>query len=168
MRTCLLLATLVLALPGCSRDDDPPVGRPLPDPCALITPEVLDRLAPGGVRVPADDPVSRSCSIDRTGPVRGDLLVEVSADSRPGYDVVWRTARCQEIGAQPSPEGPGDAACLNVRQFDGLQARVDGWAWVGTGSQAHVAYRLVDPLSMTAEQDLRDLLAAAVAALPAG
>ena len=163
-----LLVLLALAIAGCGSGATPE-PQPVDDPCPLLTQQVLDRLAPGGVRVPSGGPSARSCHVDLTGStsLRGDLVVEVSAGA---YDPAWRVARCQEIRAQRSPDGPGDAACVAVAPFDGAQSRVDGYAWVGPTHQAHVEYQLVDPpdLPATAEQDLRDLLAAAVASLPAG
>ena len=165
----LLLVALALVATGCGRDATS-APQPVDDPCPLITQQVLDRLAPDGVRVPSGDASNRSCSVDLSGssPLRGDLLVEVSSSPAPGYDTTWRTARCREIGSQPSADGPGDTACLVVTPFDGAQSHVDGWAWVGTTYQAHVGYQLVEPptLPATAEQDLRDLLAGAVASLP--
>lgn len=170
-RTGLLLVALALVAAGCGSDDtsDP---QPVDDPCPLITQQVLDRLAPNGVRVPSGVASDRSCSVDLTtsSSLRGDLVVEVSSSTRPTYGTSQRTTRCSEIGSQPTADGPGDSSCVVVKPFDGSQSRVDGYAWVGSTYQAHVEYQLIDPptLPLTAEQDLRDLLARAVASLPAG
>lgn len=174
-RRCIAALTLVAALTACSG------GRPDPaalrDPCALITDDLLARLAPGSERIPdaniGDRSGSRGCDVDLTsgsGAFRGDLRVEVSVDGVDMFDDKWRSDRCAEFAAAPGADGPGDISCLAVTPWDGGQTRIDGWAWVGDDHATKVAYQMVQPQTLPAgaEQDLRALLAAATDSLPTG
>jgi hypothetical protein len=166
---------LLVVLAGCQ--DEPASPAALPEPCELITDDLLARLAPGSQREPysnlAQASGTRECAVDLTsgtGGLRGDLAIRVEVTGSDAFDEVWRSRRCEQIGADPATGGPGDVSCLTVSPWDGAQTRIDGWAWVGDDYQVQVAYQLVEPqaLPSTAERDLRDLLAAAVAALPVG
>lgn len=172
MRTTRHLPGLVLmlVLAGCA--GGPAAPADLRDPCPLITDAMLDRLATGGTRVPAANTGgisgSKDCSVDLGDAMRGDLLVAVSVDGVDLYDQRWRADRCARIEATPTTEGPGDHSCVSVLPWSGGQARIDALAWVGDDYEVRVGYQLVEPREFPdgAEKDLRDLLAAAVAALP--
>ncbi|GAA0911876.1 hypothetical protein [Virgisporangium aurantiacum] len=140
---------------------------------------MVDRLAPGGYRVPSDALGRLSgykrCIVDTanepfisTGPVRSFLQLEVAVDGSGLYGEAWRSSRCAELGAEPTPAGPGDVSCLEVAGWDGSEIRIKGWAWVGDRYQAWLIYRLFKPdeLPDGAERDLRELFAAAVDSLP--
>ncbi|MFJ8579352.1 hypothetical protein [Micromonospora sp. NPDC093277] len=173
LATCLL----GLGLAACS-DDTVELGQ-LPDPCPLITDDMLTRLAPGSAREPDRDITSHgatlACSVDLNAAdgFRGDLRVTVIAESlsdyNPSYSEKTQTEECDGIGAPLSQDGPGDRSCFAVRQWDGSQSRIDGWAFVGDHYAARVAYQLQEPQQFPAgaEQDLRGLLGAAAASLPA-
>lgn len=170
----LLAAGLLLAtLAGCA--DEPAEPAALGNPCGLISDEMLARIAPGSTREPSESGSgasgSKECAVDLTsgdGSLRGDLAVRVGVDGYDSFDEAWRTGRCDRIGATATADGPGDVSCLVVKPYADGEARIDGWAWVGDDYEAQVAYQLVDPQTLppSAEQDLRDLLAAAVDSLP--
>jgi hypothetical protein len=175
IRRFVAAVALLASVAACSGDRPDPAA--LPDPCGLITDDVLARIAPGSERTPdanvGDQDGRRSCEVDLTsgtGSLRGDLAVEVEADGSDSYDEKWQSDRCAQFGATPSAEGPGDISCVTVSPWDGSQTRIDGWAWVGDDYAARVAYQMVQPQTLPAgtEQDLRALLAAAVDALPTG
>ena len=166
---------LALAVAGCSNQDRP--STVLQDPCALVTDRVLQQLAPGTERVSTansgDISASKECSVDLesdSSSMRGDLTVTVAVDGTSSYDESWRAERCGGIDAEPSSDGPGDSSCLQVSPWDGSQARVDGWAWVGDDYEAYVVYQLVEPTTLpaSAADDLRRVLDEAVASLPPG
>lgn len=170
----LVSGALILGALGCSRDE---AVKPtdLADPCALITDDMLARLAPGSPKESSSDLGDRSgtrtCSVDLTAgtaALRGDLQVTVSADGSDTYNSGWRANRCGQIGRKPAPDGPGDLSCLAVEPWDGSETRIDGLAWIGNDYEVRVAYQMVEPqqLPPSAEVDLRSLLAAAVEALP--
>jgi hypothetical protein len=174
-RRFIAAMTLVAFAAACSGDRPDPAA--LRDPCALITDDLLARLAPGSERTPnaniGDTSGSRACEVDLTsgtGGLRGDLLVEVTADGGDMYDEKWQSGRCADFGATASADGPGDISCFAVTPWDGGESRIDGWAWVSDDYSARVAYQLVQPqtLAATAEPDLRALLAAATDSLPTG
>jgi hypothetical protein len=171
------VVVVLLVVTGCSGDLSGPPAKPsqLADPCALVTDELLAKLAAGSPRVPSETlgriSGSKSCEVnleDGTSGRRGDLAVSVSVDGTDTYDDGWRNNRCGRIQSDPSEDGPGDVSCLKVQPWDGGQSRIDGWAWIGDDFQAHVAYQLVEPkeLPAGADDDMRTLLAAAVESLP--
>ncbi len=175
------LVLVAAALAACtSGAGEPDAGPPsVVDACVLLTPAVLEQLGPpGAVKQPFDSagPSSAisSCNVDLagdgTGDLSGDLSVALGVDRDGMYDEEWRAERCAQAGVRPSADGPGDASCLVVFPSDGLESRVDGWAWVGDGAEAYVGYQLIEPgvLPATAEADLRALLESAVEALPVG
>lgn len=176
-RTLLAAVVAVMSLSGCAgAPGGPAEPSELRDPCALITDELLARLAPGAPRVPTSNlgeiSGSMMCEVDLesgTGPMRGDLAVAVAVDGVDMYDDTWRAGRCAEIGSGPSTDGPGDLSCVAVTPWTGTQTRIDGYAWIGDDFQARVAYQLAEPSALPAgaENDLRGLLAAAVDSLPA-
>ncbi len=175
IRRFIAVLTLVAASAACSGGSPDPVA--LRDPCALITDDLLARLAPGSERTPdaniGDANGTRACNVDLTsgsGSLRGDLVIEVSADGADMYGEKWRSDRCAEFGATASADGPGDTSCFAVTPWDGGQTRIDGWAWVSDDYAARVGYQMVQPqtLPANAEPDLRALLAAATDALPTG
>ena len=168
----LVLAAAAVLLAACTHHER--VSTDLRDPCDLVTDALLHRLAPGGERVPTSDEgtisASRSCEVDLTSSrptMRGDLGVTVSVDGTEGYDGPWRARRCKEIGSPRTTVGPGDVSCFAVRARDGLQSRIDGWAWVGDDRAAHVELQIIDPaeLPASARRDLRQLLARAIASV---
>ncbi|WP_213454401.1 hypothetical protein [Rhizomonospora bruguierae] len=145
----------------------------------MITDDMLARLAPGAAREPDRDVSSHGatlgCGVDLNAAdgFRGDLNVKVIAESsssyNPSYNEKTQTEECDGIGAPLSQDGPGDRSCFVVHPWDGSQSRIDGWAFVGGHYAAKVAYQLQEPQQFPAgaEQDLRDLLDAAAASLPA-
>lgn len=174
----LVVGALAATVGACARGaDEPDLPETLPDACALLSPEVLARLAPAQaepVSTGAGAPSGQaSCDVDLTldggSGMRGDLGVALEIDRAGAFGADVRQERCAEAGAEVTTEGPGDHACVAVTQFDGTQSRVDGWAWVGDGGQVRVVYQLVEPRTLppTAEADVRDLLADAVDALTA-
>lgn len=177
VRARLAACLLASGLAGCVLRDRPAPLREFPDPCLLVTDEVLERLAPGAQRVPQARAFamgsggSKRCDVrleTGTSSMRGDLKLEVTA-RKEGYTAAWREEQCAGIRAEPGPAGPGDVSCVAVRAWDGSQTRVDGSAWVGKDYEVQVAYQLVEPQALPAgaEQELRHLLEAAVASLPA-
>lgn len=177
LRACAVLAVGVLTVGVAGCGSGPAAPAALPDPCELITGEVLDRLAPGSKREPreqlGDGSGSKSCDVDLTagtGSLRGDLEVTVAVDGNESYDGGWQARQCAEIGAKPTSTGPGDASCLVISPWANGEARIDGRAWVDGDYEVRVTYQLVEPRNFPpgAEQDLRNLLAAAVDSLPVG
>lgn len=174
-RVQALVAAGVLSccVTGCADDDQD--AAPVSDPCPLISDAVLERLAPGAERTPVPEGAgvagpSRRCEVSLesgTGSRRGDLTVTVSAAANELYDAAWRQEHCGKHEVKPARGGPGDFSCVAVTPFDGVETRVDGYAWVGD-YEAKVAYQLLEPqqLPARAEKDMRDLLAAAVNSLP--
>jgi hypothetical protein len=141
----------------------------------LITAEMQQRLAPGAKLVPEEntggDSGSKQCTIDLesgSSSMRGDLLLAVSVDGTGMYDEEWRSNQCEKIESQPAADGPGDYSCVKVAPWADGEARIDGHAWVKDDYEVRVGYQLVEPreLPAGAEKDMRDLLAAAVDALP--
>ncbi|MEQ4301935.1 hypothetical protein ABNF97_11190 [Plantactinospora sp. B6F1] len=171
----LLVGMLVVGLVGCGGPKAPAPPSELRDPCELITDDMLARLAPGSTSMPSSQlsefSGTRRCAVDLTsgtGGMRGDIGITVAMDGTESYDEAWRAERCARIGGEPTKDGPGDHSCFVVKPYQDGEARFDGWAWVGADFEVHVAYQLVKPETFPsgAEQDLRDLLAAAVDSLP--
>ena len=168
----LLSLMLVAALAGCS---EPAAPTELSDPCPLITDQMRQRLAPGAELVPEENTGgvsgSKQCTIDLqsgSSTMRGDLLLAVSVDGTGMYDEKWRSDQCAKIESTPTTDGPGDHSCVKVKPWADGEARIDGSAWVGDDYEVRVGYQLVEPreLPAGAEKDMRDLLEAAVNALP--
>ncbi len=174
-QTLLVVCLVACGLTGCTGEEEPEPAASLNDPCGLISDDVLERLAPGAVlSIPetagSESSGSKRCHIDlttQTTTMRGDFGVDVSVNEGL-YDDDWKSEKCSERGADPGSDGPGDVSCAPVTKWDGGETRFDGWAWVGDDYEAYVYYQLVDPETMPsgAEQDLRDLLEAAVDSLP--
>lgn len=167
----------LMLVAGCSGHSggDPAKPTRLADPCALLTDELLAKLSPGSSRVPSETlgeiSGTKRCEVnleEGSSGMRGDLAVSVAVDGTDSYDDGWRNNRCGRIQADPSDAGPGDVSCLKVKPWDGVESRIDGWAWIGDDYEAYVAYQLVAPreLPVGAETDMRALLAAAVDSLP--
>jgi hypothetical protein len=163
---------MVAALAGCAT---PAAPTELSDPCPLITEEMLQRLAPGAERVSEEGTGGKSgrkeCTVDLesgSSSMRGDLYLVVSVDGVDMYDDKWRSGQCAKIGAKPTTAGPGDYSCFTLKPWADGEARIDGSAWVGDDYEVRVGYQLVEPRELPegAEKDARDLLAAAVNALP--
>jgi len=174
-RFCLAGLLVIAVATGCL-GGGPAKPRDLRDPCSLIADDVRQRLAPGAPRVPAeylgDISGRKECQVDLesgSSSLRGDLLVSVAVDGVDMYDADWRSGQCAKLKAEPSAAGPGDQSCIVVKPWADGEARIDGLAWIGDDYEARVGYQLVEPHTFPAgaEQDLRNLLAAAVDTLPA-
>ncbi|MBG0569339.1 hypothetical protein [Actinoplanes aureus] len=174
-RLCLVGTLLTVALAGCAEERGKPAE--LSDPGALITDDILERLAPGAVRVPEESLGAISglkrCSVDLesdSSSMRGDLVLTVSVGGVDMYGPAWQKEQCASVNAQPAADGPGDRSCVRVRPWSDGEARVDALAWLGNDYQARVGYQVVRPrqLPPSAEQDVRVLLEAAVNVLASG
>lgn len=172
---------LTAALGGCGvfsdEEADPPTD--IQDPCPLFTDSLLERLAPDADPPTANDGLADtsgtgylSCEVDlSTAPVggyRGDLTMQVWVDDIETFDRDWQLEHCLEVGAEVTTAGPGDTGCVSVQQNDGVESRIDAWAWIGSDYEVNVSYQLIFPerLPDTAEDDVRALLLAGVDALP--
>ncbi|MDG4788276.1 hypothetical protein O7626_20430 [Micromonospora sp. WMMD1102] len=176
-RMSLLVGMLVAGLTACGGPKAPAPPSELPDPCALISEDLLARLAPGSKPELSSHlgefSGTRTCAVDLTsgtGGLRGDIGFTIAMDGTESYDEAWRAKQCARGGVQPTRDGPGDHSCFAVRPYQDGEARIDGWAWVGADFEVYVAYQLIRPETFPpgAEEDFRDLLAAGVAALPTG
>ncbi|QXC62424.1 hypothetical protein KSP35_06380 [Aquihabitans sp. G128] len=171
----LVAVGLVAAVTWARHDGDDDLSTDLADPCSLVSQPTLDRLAPGATKEPSASSGGRSkelsCAVDLTASpdgFRGDLALDVAVDGGGQYDAAWRKRRCADIGAVPEEAAPGHRSCVVVQPFDGLESRIDAYAWVDDAYEVHVAYQLVEPkdLPASAEADVRALLAAGLASLP--
>lgn len=164
---------------GLLGDEEATPSTDLGDPCALLSDPLLDRLAPDAEPPEASEILPEtsgsgylSCAVDLTtapaGGFRGDLGIQVRVDSGATFDEDWQVEHCAEVGADVTTEGPGDTGCIAVQRNDGLESRVDAWAWVGSDYEVSVGYQLIFPeeLPPSAEEDVRNLLGAAVDQLP--
>jgi hypothetical protein len=180
-KTAVALLALVAVASGCSLLDDEEADPPrdIQDPCPLLTDSVLERLAPD-----ADPPEARnglpetsgtgylSCEVDLStapaGGFRGDLTMQVWVDNVETFDADWQQEHCAELDVEVTTAGPGDTGCVSVQEDDGLESRVDGYAWIGSDYEVSVHYQLISPdeLPDSAEDDVRALLYAGVDDLP--
>lgn len=175
IRTVALLGAVLVGvgLGGCSRTEDLLTPAQLPDPCAMISDDVMQRLAPGSTREPVEsvggDSGYRQCQVDLTaGSFSGDLGLELKVGDG-FFDKTWRKARCARIGGTPSDAGPGDTSCVVVTPWKDGEGRFDAYAWIDDDYEVWVVYQMIEPEEFPAgaEQDLRALLAAGIDAISA-
>lgn len=155
----------VVGLSGCGTSAHP---SGLPDPCELVSPEVLVQLGVAGeVRAgthQVDGRWTRSCSIAGEAAELPALLVEVSSGASLG-STAWREEECYLLGDAPRDLGEGSQGCAPLIAREERAPMLMGLLWPEPGLQARVEYRprRDQQRSERAEEAARKLLTEAAA-----